>query len=61
MTQAAAGAAGQTHKERLEAELKKMNIRSEADLRDAIHKLPALNIGVMVDPIKTRRRKGGFY
>ena len=52
-------AAGQ--KERLETELKKIGIKSDADLRDAIHKLPALNIGLMVDPIKLRRRKGGFY
>ena len=48
--------------DRLKSELEKMGIRSEADLREAIHKLPALYIGIMTDPIKNRTRKGaGIY
>lgn len=48
--------------DRLKSELEKMGIRSEADLREAIHKLPALQIGIMTDPIKNRTRKGaGIY
>jgi len=48
--------------DRLKSELEKMGIRSEADLREAIHKLPALHIGIMTDPIKNRTRKGaGIY
>lgn len=55
-------AAGQTdtHAARLKDELHKIGIRTDADLREAIRKLPALQIGVMTDPIKTRRRKGGI-
>jgi len=47
---------------RLEAELLKIGIKNEADLRNAIKKLPALQIGIMTDPIKDRTRKGaGIY
>ena len=57
-----AAAGSVTQKTRLEAELKKLGITSEADLREAIHKLPALHIGIMTDPIKNRTRKGaGIY
>ena len=57
-----AAAGSVTQKTRLEAELKKLGITSEADLREAIHKLPALPIGIMTDPIKHKMRKGaGIY
>ncbi len=49
-------------KPRIEAELLRIGIKSEADLREAIRKLPALNIGIMTDPIKHKARKGaGIY
>lgn len=45
-----------SHKSRLEAELLKIGIKNEADLREAITRLPALQIGIMVDPIKQGRK-----
>lgn len=49
-------------KPRIEAELLRIGIKNEADLREAIRKLPALNIGIMTDPIKHKARKGaGIY
>lgn len=52
----------QKQKTRLEAELSKIGIKTEADLREAITRLPALQIGIMVDPIKEKTRKGaGIY
>ena len=51
-----------TQSEQLKERLKKMGIRNDADLREAIHALPALNIGIMTDPIKQKTRKGaGVY
>lgn len=57
-----AAAGSVTQKTRLEEELNKIGIRNEADLREAIRKLPALPIGIMTDPIKHKTRKGaGIY
>ena len=51
-----------SQKSRLEAELLKIGIKTEADLREAITRLPALPIGIMVDPIRVKTRKGtGIY
>lgn len=46
--------AAEAHKKRLKEELLKLNIKNEADLREAMQKLPPLCIGLMVDPIKAR-------
>ena len=51
-----------SHKSRLEAELLKLGIKTDEDLREAIRKLPPLSIGIMTDPIATKQRKGvGVY
>ena len=59
MTTTLAAGATETHADRLKDELYKIGIRTDADLREAIRKLPALQIGIMTDPIKSRLRKGG--
>lgn len=49
-------------KERIKAELLKIGIKTDDDLREAIKKLPPLSIGIMTDPIATTHRKGvGVY
>lgn len=51
-----------SHRSRLEAELLKIGIRTDEDLREAIRNLPPLSIGIMTDPIATTQRKGvGVY
>ena len=51
-----------TQKERIQAELLKIGIRTDEDLREAIRKLPPLPIGIMTDPIISKQRKGvGVY
>lgn len=51
-----------SHRSRLEAELLKIGIKTDEDLREAIRNLPPLSIGIMTDPIATTQRKGvGVY
>ncbi len=51
-----------TQKERIQAELLKIGIRTDEELGEAIRKLPPLSIGIMTDPIATKQRKGvGVY
>lgn len=45
-----------TLKENLKTELQKIGIRNESDLREAIRKLPPLNLNVMTN---TAVREGG--
>lgn len=47
-----------TQKERIQAELLKIGIRTDEDLREAIRNLPPLQIGIMADPIIPKQRKG---
>lgn len=51
-----------SHRSRIEAELLKIGIKTDEDLREAIRKLPPLSIGIMTDPITQTQRKGvGVY
>ena len=42
-------------RKRIEAELQKIGIRTEADLREAIRTLKPMQIGIMVSPIPPMR------
>ena len=44
--------------ELIRRELIKRGINNEADLREAIASLPALQIGIMIDPIKGKTERG---
>ncbi len=50
-----------SHKSRLKEELLKIGIKTDEDLREAMRKLPPLQIGIMTATITTKQRKGGIY